>query len=214
MLYALMLVASLFVSSPIAGTTVKAEYPSMVRVTMMGPDEKTHKIAEQGHGSGVIVGPHTIYTAKHVGDIKKGYSLKVFDQSGKQYTVTRIALDPKNDFATLTIKETIAIKAAAIECRPVETLDHLYVVGYPLDFPALIFEVVAVDYLPKDNTTILAATGVSLPGDSGGPVFNRNGEVVGLLTGEYVAGGGPFNMNETDLNIIVPMTETACKAVA
>ncbi len=213
MLYVLMLVASLFASPP-AGSIVKAEYPSMVRVTMMGPEEKTHKIVEQGHGSGVVVGPHTIYTAKHVGDIKKGYSLKAVDQSGKPYTVTRVVLDPKNDFATLTVRETLTIKPAAINCKPVETLDHLFVVGYPLDFPALIFEVVAVDYLPKDNTMILAATGVSLPGDSGGPVFNRAGEVVGLLTGEYMVGGNMFNMSETDLNIIVPMTETGCKAVA
>lgn len=184
----------------------------MVKIMILGPDEKSHELAEEGHGSGVVVGPHTIVTARHVGETRDGEVLRVIDQDGKTYTVAKVWLDPKNDFAVLTIKETIKIKAAAVSCTPVKALDRLYIVGYPLEFDSMIFEVIAVDYVNDGGAVVLAATGVALAGDSGGPVFNKAGQLVGILVGEFLDGNGIQATNDTDVNVVVPVTETICKA--
>lgn len=204
---------ALFVAylSPTQATVLPSKYQSMVKVLIMGPDEKTKAMEELGHGSGVIIGPNTIVTAKHVADLEAGQALSIIDQQGKVHEVERIQLNHKNDFAIVTVKEAFDIKAPEVSCKAVKPLERLYIVGYPLDFDSMIFENVAVDYVRDGNNIILASTGVSLPGNSGGPVFNSRGQLVGILVGEFLYGENAIMTQDTDVNIVVPTTETLCK---
>lgn len=160
------------------------------------------KMAKGGHGSGVIIGPNLVATAGHVA---ASDFLLVVDDAGKEYKVKSKSIATTADFAIITIEGTFEFAAAPVACEySVKPLDRLYVVGYPLDFPRTIYELIAVDYYIQEGVgKLLLGTGVSLPGNSGGPVFNSSGEVVGILTGEYMVSDGI----DTDVNTIVPIGE-------
>jgi hypothetical protein len=193
-----------------------SKYKSMVLVNITAmfctPEEAKEGCKEGGvvgHGSGVIVSSDTVVTAKHVAShVDKRFI--VVDQDGVEHEVISVSLSPTQDFATLKVKEPFKIRPAKISCKEVQPLEKLYIVGYPMDFDAMIFVVLASGYYQDgDDGRVLLAEGTSLPGNSGGPVYNTKGELVGLLTGEYLyeADG---SMVDTDLNTISPMTENMC----
>jgi S1-C subfamily serine protease len=160
-----------------------------------------------GHGSGVIIGRNTVVTAKHVAS--EGV-LTVVDQKGKKHTVTKSVLNKTEDIAILTVKEPFVTRPVAVRCTVVKPLEKLYGVGYPLDFGAVIFELTAVDYYEDEaDGRVLTATGVSLPGNSGGPVYDTSGRLIGILVAEYLYTTGDAIV-DSDMNIIVPIKDHLC----
>jgi S1-C subfamily serine protease len=162
------------------------------------------EIGVEGHGSGVFVSPDVVYTVRHVADTDA--ELKVIDSTGGIHHVIGKSLSSENDFAILMLDKRTTVKPAKAVCEYVEPLDRVYIVGYPMFFEAMVFENIVAGYVYDDPDGVnFTATGVALPGDSGGPVYNSDDEVVGVLHGEYI---NPYSGEpvETDLNIIIPFT--------
>jgi serine protease Do len=186
---------------PPSGEDTANSFPSMVLIEVaipaMGDEE-----ADGGHGSGAILDDIHVLTAKHVviKAIQKLGTIRVLDDTGEIREVVHVSMDPKKDVAVITVNKPFKQEPVTVSCKPVKTLDRLYVVGYPLGFGRTVFEVTATKYMRDDENFILAVTGVSLPGNSGGPVFNSYGELVGILIGEFMVGDG----NDTDLNVVIP----------
>lgn len=121
--------------------------------------------------------------------------------------LTVIARDPANDLAVLNIKSFAGSVAKFRNNQEIKAGDGLIVVGYPL--PGLLTSLVSVT---TGTVTALAGIGddvrflqISAPiqaGNSGGPVLDHSGHVVGIvvskLSTSYVArafGDIPQNVN-------------------
>jgi len=147
-------------------------------------DEKGNVIK---HGSGFIVrrdgvvvtNYHVIGMAK---DIKVKAGNKVLDVEGLIFT------DKINDLAILKAKakNMPVVKLGVIEKANIG--EHVYVIGYPLGFEKKI-SVGLLNGIRKidEKREILKMVALISPGSSGSPVFNRNGEVIGVVTSSPIS---------------------------
>lgn len=123
----------------------------------------------EGHGSGVLINSDVVITAGHVGNVDK---VRVIDSTGGIHNVIAAKAVEGHDFMFLILDTPVidSVKPATPTCKVTNTLDRLFVVGYPLNFDASIYENTVVGYFTDDDGTYLLTTGVTLPGNSGGPV--------------------------------------------
>jgi S1-C subfamily serine protease len=140
-----------------------------------------------GHGSGAIVGPNAVLTAKHVA---MEPDLRIRTASGDEYPVFGVALDPDSDLAVLYIEGEFGIASLVIDREPLEVGDNTVLIGTPLD-PALMNcvlqgRVVRTDYEVEVegnlliNIDVIDAHGTF--GCSGGPLLDADGEIRGVMS--------------------------------
>lgn len=160
-------------------------------------------------GSGVYMGDGVVLTARHVATDDDGHvqNLWVTTYDGKvlRATVTWYAQDA--DLAILRI-DPIGEPAAAISCAPTYVEQPITVVGNP--YMAFLWNVssgfVATDrpipsYMQDDAQSMgwgqLVALDVSVsPGNSGGPVFDAKGRVIGILVAKVDGFAGMIPMTQ------------------
>jgi S1-C subfamily serine protease len=140
-------------------------------------------------GSGVVVSnTGEILTALHVVD--RATSVKVTFSDGTQSSATVRTSDPAHDIATLAPSRLPAVVVTAVLGGGVRVGDDAYVVGHPLGLVDTLTAGV-ISGLDRtfevDNTRSLTGliqfdTAVD-PGSSGGPLLNRRGQVIGIVTG-------------------------------
>lgn len=159
--------------------------PSVVKVEMF--DTETNQYMHDG--SGFVYDKHTVVAAKHLfsDEPTAKYRVKI---GTKYYDIAKLYLSPSNfDVAIVTIKEIIEAPAVKIARKNPQIGDDVMVLGFPLEFS----NVLTIGVVNQDltGTTQLGVTGLiglsaeSLPGNSGGPVFNNKNEVVGIILGGY-----------------------------
>lgn len=159
----------------------------------------------QWQGSGAIISPDGIvFTAKHVTDGTPGdYTVTLDDQT--TYKVKYVIEDTENDIAFMLLD--LDGHEPNLPTVPLATQDDmrvgdpLFIMGSPLGYPN--FNSVSLGILAADNRDLynregwgqykrydwhimFQSTSPAFPGNSGGPVFNLRGEVIGVL----VAGQG------------------------
>lgn len=150
----------------------RASTSSVIRVSTDG-----------GHGTGFPITKHCVVTAAHVVD-------------GEEKTV-RIAGPDKVDHKATVLRENKDIDVAVV-CAPSismvpvklasgmpEQYANVYVIGNPLTFENILTEGVY-----QGGSTITAPIA---PGNSGGPVFNTEGEVIGLADAIAVYQDSPMS---------------------
>ena len=136
-------------------------------------------------GSGVIVGPHTVLTAKHV--IRDAGDLVITTINGDEYEATSYIVDPNNDCGLLFFEEELGpvVKFA----DKLSLGEKVFIVGSPFGynfFNTVTAGIVSgfgrsVFYFAED--LMITVDAASSPGNSGGPVFNMQGRVIGILVG-------------------------------
>lgn len=172
-----------------------------------GPDVAHGAIASC---SGSIIGDGLILTARHcvLSDIINTQSnrnaiwARTFD--GKTVLTSLAFISEDTDFAVLHATG-LNEPTASLSCSAVKVGDAVTVVGSPLgflDWAVSQGQVATLDtdadvFAIKSNGTTLGEMGWNhlaittapiMPGDSGGPVFNTSGQVVGVV----VAGAGSY----------------------
>lgn len=156
-------------------------------------------------GSGVIIGPHTVLTAKHV--IEDVNSLTITTVDGNVYEAREWKADPNNDCAILFFDDVLGPVAKFADSNKVEIGDKVIIIGSPYGLE--LFNTVTAGIVSGLNREILffgevpliTTDAASNLGNSGGPVFNMQGRIIGILVGgKYGADG---------LGIITPAN--ACK---
>lgn len=142
------------------------------------------------YGSGFILTENGyIVTNYHV--VEGGTTLTVTTYDGTGYTAQLRGYDSTNDLAVLKI-ETSGLQAVTLgSSSDLIVGDQVAVIGNPLgDLTATL----TVGYISAKDRVIstdgslinmLQTDAAVNPGNSGGPIFNMNGEVVGIITAKY-----------------------------
>lgn len=130
-----------------------------------------------GHGAGLIVGQDRILTAHHV---TEGEGLKVSFFEGPSLDGRVVWGDPERDLALLDVDVPEDYPITNLSCERPVSGQHVMTVGHPIQSEW----VLVGGYLP--NSAVVAGQYMSLGfpislGTAGGPVFDDNGEVVGMI---------------------------------
>ena len=169
------------------------------------PGNKSSGKGSSGTGFVVSAAGH-IVTNNHVidgcGDIKGNLT-------GEAATVLRVvSSDPRNDLALLQAPSTATFKEfARIRERSIRSGDSVVAIGFPFhglltsDFTVTTGIVSSLSGMRNDSRFLQISAAVQ-PGNSGGPLFDTTGQVVGVVTGKLdglrmavATGNIPENVN-------------------
>ena len=151
-------------------------------------------------GSGFIVSPiGYIITNYHV--ISYAYEgksdVEVILSDGQRYPASIVGVEEDNDLAVLKIDAEALPCAVFGNSDTLHVGDTVYAVGNPLgelEFSMSIGHVSALDRLINteenaDAINMLQIDAAVNRGNSGGPLYNERGEVVGIVTAKYTSDG-------------------------
>ena len=131
----------------------------------------------------LIDGKGFLVTNAHVLD---GSGAIVIDKDGHEYNSTILSVDHKADLAILKIddKEFTPIKNLPYSIRRLQPDlgEELFTLGYPRDEIVYNMGYLSAKTGYKGDTSSCQLSLTANPGNSGGPVFNKNGEIVGIIT--------------------------------
>lgn len=175
---------------PIAAQVYQAILPSVVKITTRQLDAKGQP--ETARGTGVVLDTRgQILTSLHV--VKGAIDITVGFADGSTSNAMIAAQQPEKDIAVLRATQPPAQLVPATLGNPnfLHPGDDAVVVGNPF---GLTFSVTAGHisglnrtFVPPDNgqqiTGLIQFDAAVNPGNSGGPLLNSNGEVVGIVTG-------------------------------
>ena len=159
-----------------------------------------YSIPSNVSGSGfVITDSGYILTNYHV--IKEaaegGYSVGITTYSGDTYDGRVTAYDIDSDIAIVKIDATSGLSAATLgDSTGINVGDSIYTVGNPfgmLEFTMSSGQISALNRevateSSEKATTMFQIDAAVFEGNSGGPVYNDSGEVIGIVTAKYSSG--------------------------
>lgn len=165
------------------GSGVARAGASIVKIT--GVAESCNRGQE---GSGWVVAPERVVTNAHVVAGVSEEHVRI-QGTGRSFDARVIAFDPQRDLAVLSVP---GLPAPALTQGPeLKRADGAVVAGFPLDGPYRLDAARVRDVLKATGADIYGNPGVvreiySLyarvePGNSGGPLLSRSGEVVGIV---------------------------------
>jgi serine protease Do len=146
-----------------------------------------------GEGSGFIVSADgTILTNAHV--VRDADEVTVKLQDRREYRAKVLGSDPKTDVAVLKIDAKNLPVVPLGSTRNLQVGEWVIAIGSPYGLESTVTAGVVSAKgrtLPGDNGTQFIQTDVAVnPGNSGGPLFNTRGEVVGINSQIYSQSGG------------------------
>lgn len=140
-------------------------------------------------GSGTLVSSTRVLTASHV--VASGGRVTVTFQSGKQYYATRVKQDPRPDLALLAISEVSVKPYSLAEAAPIIG-QKLFTAGYGgTGQPLRATNGRLLEYTTVGRGSpggVILVSGTVRGGDSGGPIINENGRLVGVVAWTDSAG--------------------------
>ena len=162
--------------------------PSVVEVTteQVTMNAFLGQYVESGAGSGVIISADGyIITNNHV--ISGASTIKVTTSDGTQYDATVIGADSQTDIAVLKIDASGLTAAVIGDSETLAVGDYVIAVGNPLGTLGGTVTDGIISALDRgvtvngQNMTLLQTNAAVSPGNSGGGLFNANGELVGVV---------------------------------
>lgn len=140
-------------------------------------------------GAGVFIGETTILTAYHVIDSSKGDDIQIHLSNYKDAISGKvIAKDQWNDLALIKIDDTLKndnyeVKVLDLAHEAVGLGETVYAFGHPrtLEFAVTRGIISSTDQV-VGMKSMQQFDGSIHPGNSGGPLVNENGELVGIVT--------------------------------
>jgi S1-C subfamily serine protease len=169
-------------AAPDAGTAYRRILPSLVTISVVA---STARI-----GSGVVIDDQgDVLTALHVVSGAKAIQIRFADGTRLKAAVKRRM--PENDIAVLAVEEQLPpVVVPAVMGGAVQVGDAVFPVGSPLGLEGTLTAgvVSALDRSLKGDggrtlRRLIQFDAAVNPGNSGGPLLDRDGHVVGIVTG-------------------------------
>lgn len=180
----------------LAGIVARAEVAPKVDIeTLLSIQGNVQKLLPQvrpalvaiqtggGTASGVIISPTgLILTAAHVVG-KPGRDIRVVLEDGSTTTAKSLGLDQATDAALAQLKDrgkpwpSVNLSREVVKAQPGE---WCFALGHPGGFDKARGAVLRVGKIIKQTANSLHSDCVLMGGDSGGPLFNLAGEVIGI----------------------------------
>jgi S1-C subfamily serine protease len=167
---------------------VAATKSSVVTIRAIAPS-----CQKELEGSGFVVSDHSVMSNAHV--VAGSNSVTVQDADGTSYDATVVSYDPRVDISILNVPG-LAAPPLAFANAPAATGTDALVMGFPnaSSFeatPARIREVINLNGPDIYRTTtvtrqVYTIRGTVRQGDSGGPMVDLNGHVLGVVFGAAV----------------------------
>jgi tetratricopeptide (TPR) repeat protein len=136
-------------------------------------------------GTGFFVRPGQVITNLHVIENASRVEVRTFDGKGKTYNVRGVAgIDVEGDLALLSVDVPVTRLRNLVLTRAVpDEGEQIFVIGNPLRLEGSVSDgiVAAVREIPGLGKIIQITAPIS-HGNSGSPVFNMRGEVVGVVS--------------------------------
>lgn len=136
-------------------------------------------------GSGFFLRPGQVVTNLHVIRGARRCEVKTLDGKGRIYPVAGVLdVDEEGDLAMLSVElPPSRVRSSALANQLPEEGEKIFVIGNPLKLEGSVSDgiVSAVRELPNIGKIIQITAPIS-HGNSGSPVFNLKGEVVGVVT--------------------------------
>jgi S1-C subfamily serine protease len=169
----------------------KKALPSVVNITsteVVCCDFFLQPVPQQGQGSGFIIDNQGhILTNYHV--IDNAQTVEVTLWNKKKFKATRIGVDPVHDIALLQITGAQDLQPATLaDSTHLLVGQRVYAIGNPFGFSGTMtrgmISAIRSVLLPSGNRIEDAIqTDASVnPGNSGGPLLNSHGDVIGITT--------------------------------
>ena len=179
-------------SNVLASTAVVNKvFPSTV---LIAAEDKNGQV--QSLGSGFLVSPNIIATNYHV--IENSYSgyVKLVNQDTLYEIEGIVGYDVQKDLALIKISNNIG-KGVSYKSSSVDIGQKIFAIGNPLGLEGTISDGIVSGLRNVDGVNMLQISAPISPGNSGGPVVDENGDVIGVATYTYAEG--------QNLNFAVPV---------
>jgi serine protease Do len=135
----------------------------------------------RGAGAGVLVGEGLVLTSNHV--VARGRSFQVTLDDGASYEARVLSRDPETDLALLSMPANGHPSAVLSEGEP-RPGELVFAFGHPWGQRAVltggVLSAVTMARTPRGDIPVLRTDARLAPGNSGGPLLNAAGEVIGL----------------------------------
>lgn len=159
---------------------------------------------DEGEGSGVAIGPHHILTAAHVVHGWKNVNI-VFYGNNFPATGKVVYENPKTDIAIVELPVSSSI--AVVSCKTLLLGQPAYTIGNAEGLGWLLTR----GYVSDENPFTAHEAGPFIfldiqanHGNSGGPVFNVDGAVIGILHGALTPPVEAGHITGTPLALMIP----------
>ena len=168
------------------GGTKAASGPNASTVEITWPIMNHGRVTGMGVGSGVYIGNGLIVTARHVVRDTTG-TMMVTDQFGERAVAATKWISKTTDVAVIKLNSALpSLPASALDKRRPVKGEAIEVVGCPLGRP-FVHTTGVVTSAPEnpfsDWRDAIEISAKGLPGNSGGPVYDRDGKVLGIFVG-------------------------------
>lgn len=162
---------------------------------------------DSGLGSGIVYDSTHILTANHVAG-KDTLEINFFGRDkGVVGTVEKRWVD--QDVALIRVDVPASILKPVMRCTKLMYGEKIYIVGMPLGLPWVLSEgFIASDIVDIDHKPLIIVDALVTHGNSGGPVFDSGGRVVGMseaMVGDEKKEGPSISLvtpNKTLCNIL------------
>ena len=146
-------------------------------------------ISDDGY---ILTNNHVISEAS-----SSGSEINVLTYDGTTYAATVVGADASNDLAVLKIDASDCVPVTFGSSSDMSVGDTVYAVGNPMGELQFTMTSGMVSALDRDVTTEESGGSINMfqmdaainSGNSGGPVYNANGEVIGVATAKYSSSG-------------------------
>lgn len=176
--------------------------PAVVRLSVSSCED------EASMASGFVVGPDLVMTAAHV---VMGMSSITVQSGGDVIPAELLGMSSNHDTALLRTRQALSAEALTVADKDPAQGSPLAVIGYPLGTYQVRLatgimsgEGEDVDYGDQVVSPVYVTDAATNGGNSGGPVVDHRGQVIGLVSGGQVWQDIGANRPAQGTNFIVP----------